>query len=82
MAGLLDGAQKWTGGAAQLVQVGDVCDRGPRTSEVIELLIRLEKEARKSKGRVYGLIGNHEAMTMQGVLRYATPAEFAAFADR
>ena len=82
MAGILDGEQKWAGGTAQLVQIGDVCDRGPRTSEVIELLIRLEKEARKAKGRVWCLIGNHEAMRMTGDLRYVPASEYESFSNK
>jgi hypothetical protein len=45
----------------------------------MDLLMRLEKEARKAGGAVHSLVGNHEAMNMLGDLRYAVPEEFAAF---
>jgi len=42
----------------------------------------LEKQARKAKGMVHLLIGNHEAMNVYGDLRYVIPEEFAAFSSR
>ncbi len=76
---LVDENEDWVGGATHLVQVGDVPDRGPDTRKIMDLLMKLEKQARKAKGYVHALIGNHEAMNVYGDLRYATPAEFAAF---
>lgn len=79
-AGLLDSKLKWAGGTAHLVQTGDRIDRGADSRKVMDLLMRLEREAAKAGGRVHCLLGNHEAMNMLGDLRYVTPAEFAAFA--
>jgi hypothetical protein len=59
--------------------LGDVVDRGPDSRGVIEFLMKLEKDARKAKGQVLALIGNHEAMRMYGDLRYVPPAEYEAF---
>jgi len=81
-AGLIDARDHWSGGATHLVQVGDVPDRAPDTRRILDLLMRLEPEARRAGGFVHALIGNHEAMNMEGDLRYTTPGEFAAFADR
>ena len=78
-SGVVDGKNKWTGGKTHLVQVGDIPDRGPDTRKAIELLMKLEKDARKAGGAVHVLIGNHDAMNMYGDLRYVTPPEFAAF---
>lgn len=80
-AGLIDGRDGWRGGATHLVQLGDVPDRAPDTRRILDLLIRLEPRARRAGGYVHALIGNHEAMNMEGDLRYTTPGEFAAFAD-
>jgi hypothetical protein len=80
-AGLTDKKGRWRGGKAHLVQVGDVPDRGPDTRKIMDLLMRLEKQAVKAGGRVHPLIGNHEAMNIYGDLRYVTPEEFAAFRD-
>jgi hypothetical protein len=81
-AGLIDAHDHWAGGQTHLVQVGDVPDRAPDTRKIMDLLIRLEPEARRAGGWVHALIGNHEAMNMTGDLRYTTPGEFAAFADK
>ena len=79
--GLIDEKEDWTGGATHLVQTGDVPDRGADTRKVLDLLMKLEKQARKAKGFVHPLIGNHEAMNVYGDLRYVVPGEYAAFAD-
>ncbi|MBS0408313.1 MAG: metallophosphoesterase [Proteobacteria bacterium] len=81
-AGLIDAKDNWSGGATHLVQLGDVPDRAPDTRKILDLLIKLEPQARRAGGFVHALIGNHEAMNMEGDLRYTTPGEFAAFADR
>ena len=78
-AGLVDARGRWTGGDAILVQTGDIPDRGAETREIIENIMKLEKQAPKKGGRVVALIGNHEAMNMTGDLRYTTPGEFLAF---
>ncbi len=80
-AGLIDGNGNWTGGKTHLVQTGDILDRGPDSRAVMDLLIKLEKQAAQAGGAVHCLIGNHEAMNVYGDLRYVSPAEFAAFAN-
>ncbi len=81
-AGLIGAKNKWTGGQTHLVQLGDIPDRGPDTKKIIEFLMELEKQAKKAKGMVHLLIGNHEAMNVYGDLRYVIPEEFAAFSSR
>ena len=81
-AGLINAKRKWIGGRAHLVQTGDGVDRGPQSRKVMDLLIRLERQARKAKGYVHALIGNHEAMNIYGDLSYVSPEEYAAFQDR
>ena len=82
LAGLIDEKGRWSGGKAHLVQTGDLPDRGERTREAFELLMRLEGEALAAGGRVHALLGNHEVMNMLGDLRYVTPGELASFADQ
>jgi hypothetical protein len=80
-AGLVDQRDNWSGGRTHFVQIGDVPDRAPDTRRILDLLMRLEPQAKRAGGYVHALIGNHEAMNMEGDLRYTTPGEFAAFAD-
>jgi Calcineurin-like phosphoesterase len=63
-AGLIDAQRKWSGGTARLVQTGDILDRGPEVRVAIDLLMRLEGEARRAGGRVDVLFGNHEGMNV------------------
>jgi len=80
-AGLIDVAGDWTGGRSHLVQLGDIPDRGANSRMIMDLLMRLEPQARSAGGHVHALIGNHEAMNVEGDLRYVHPGEYAAFAD-
>jgi hypothetical protein len=79
-AGILDARLRWAGGRAHLVQLGDVVDRGPDSRKAIDLLERLQDEARRAGGAVHALLGNHEIMRMLGDLRYIAPGEYEAFA--
>ena len=78
--GILDEDLAWIGGPARLVVAGDILDRGPRSRDAMDLLMRLEGEAQAAGGYVHVLIGNHESMNMTGDLRYVSKAEYAAFA--
>jgi hypothetical protein len=80
-AALVDAEGHWVGGKTHLVQTGDVLDRGAGSRKAMDLLMRLEEEARQAGGAVHALIGNHEAMNLYGDLRYVVPGEFAAFRD-
>jgi hypothetical protein len=53
--------------------VGDVLDRGDEATECLWVLRALEPAARAQGGRVHLLLGNHEAMVLQGDLRYLHP---------
>ncbi|MFI4945611.1 MAG: metallophosphoesterase [Burkholderiales bacterium] len=79
LAGLVEAKERWSGGKTHLVQTGDILDRGSETRQVMDLLMRLEGEARKAGGRVHALLGNHEAMNLLGDLRYVSREEYKAF---
>ena len=80
--GLVDKRGKWSGGDSRLVQLGDIPDRGPDSRKAMDLLMKLEKEAKKAGGKVIALIGNHESMMLTDDLRYVHPGEYEAFKDR
>jgi hypothetical protein len=81
--GLVDADLHWIGGKAHLVQLGDVLDRGNRAKDILDLLMRLEKEAAEAGGMVHMLLGNHEEMNITGIALdypgYVTPEQFLDF---
>jgi calcineurin-like phosphoesterase family protein len=79
-AELIDDSQKWSGGSATLVQVGDMIDRGPKSRAVLDFVMALQKDARRTDGRVVVLLGNHEVLNMFGDLRYVMPSDYASYA--
>lgn len=80
-AGLVNNRMRWTGKNATLVQVGDIVDRGPDSRKVIDLLRKLKTMARRKKGNVYTLIGNHEVMLIAADTRYVHPGEYKVFVN-
>jgi hypothetical protein len=78
--GIVDNKLSWSGGSSRLVIVGDLLDRGPRSRDAMDLLMRLEPQAEAAGGYVHVLIGNHESMNMLGDMRYVSKQEYAAFA--
>lgn len=80
-ANVINDELSWSGGETYLVIVGDILDRGPRSRDAMDLLMRLEGEAAEVGGTVQVVIGNHESMNLIGDLRYVSKAEYAAFAD-
>jgi hypothetical protein len=78
-AGVIDRDNNWSGGKTNLVQDGDLLDRGPDSRQLIELLMKLEKQARRTGGEVHCLIGNHETMNLYGDLRYVFAADYASY---
>jgi len=80
-AGLVDDRLDWAGGRTTFVQTGDCFDRGAQVRQVLALIMKLERQARKAGGRVVPLLGNHEIMNMLGVTRDVNPAIYEGFAD-
>ncbi|MBT8092133.1 MAG: metallophosphoesterase [Gammaproteobacteria bacterium] len=79
-AGVIGEDLSWSGGKTHLVIVGDLLDRGPRSRDAMDLLMRIEPEALAAGGKVHVLIGNHESMNLIGDLRYVSKSEYLAFA--
>lgn len=81
-AGLVDDEARWIGGDTTFVQTGDIFDRGVEVFEVLDLLMRLEKEAAAAGGRVIVLLGNHEGMNLVGFFRDVNPDLYATLVDK
>src|SRR5262245_23484081 len=71
---------RWVGGRAELVQVGDLFNRGGGARRAFELLLRLRSEAAAAGGRVTILLGNHEVMIALRNEAYCTEDEYLSFA--
>jgi 3',5'-cyclic AMP phosphodiesterase CpdA len=80
-AGVIDDEMRWSGGQTHLVSTGDLVDRGAESRRVMDLMMRLEREASRAGGKVHQLLGNHEVMNLNGDLRYVADEEYAAFLD-
>jgi hypothetical protein len=78
---LIDESDRWCGGKRRLIQTGDFLDRGAGSRQVMDLLMRLEVEAKEAGGAVVVLLGNHEVMNLVGDSTSTTREEFAAYAD-
>ena len=76
------GGVVWTGGNATLVQLGDLTDRGPDSSALIDLFEELKPQAAAAGGEIVTLLGNHEYMNLAGDMRYVHPDEFRAAGGR
>lgn len=91
MTGLVNKKLDWTGGKTHLVQVGDLFDRGGRSStigdemsewRILKLLIKLQEQSKKNGGNVHLILGNHELMNIEGDFRYTTPLSIKDFNNR
>lgn len=82
--GIVDPELHWAAEKTHLVQTGDIMDRYDDARKILDLLIRLEKEAAEAGGMVHVLLGNHEEMNLTGVvfsgnLDYVTLYQFISF---
>jgi hypothetical protein len=80
-SGVIDDADRWAAGNTHVVSLGDLLDRGAGSRHVLDLLMRLQQEARAAGGYLHVVLGNHEAMNLLGDLRYVDAQEYAGYAD-
>jgi hypothetical protein len=81
LVGATDAGDRWIGKELVVVQTGDQLDRGDGERQILELLERLQAEARAAGGALHVLNGNHELMNAAGDLRYVTAGGFLDFAE-
>jgi hypothetical protein len=79
--GLINRKQRWVGGTSELIQMGDVFNRGGGALRAFRLLFKLRAQARRAGGNVTILLGNHEVMTALRHEGYCTEDEYLAFAS-
>jgi hypothetical protein len=58
--GVVDGDLNWSGGDTHLISLGDLIDRGPGSRAVVQLMMKLDRQAEKAGGAVHMVLGNHE----------------------
>lgn len=80
-AAIIDDDLRWVGGTDTYVQMGDLFDRGAMVREVVDLVMRLQREATAAGGRVECILGNHETMNLTGFFRDANSEVFESFVD-
>src|ERR1041384_2933803 len=51
--GVVEGELHWAAGTAHVVSTGDLMDRGPGSRQVMDLLMRLQTEARAAGGMLH-----------------------------
>lgn len=54
----------WQAGSARLWFIGDLVDRGPDSIGVLDLVMRMQREAAQAGGHVASLLGNHELLML------------------
>ena len=79
MAKLCDNNETWIAENVVVVQTGDLTDRGPDGKSTLELFRKWEMEAAKKNSELILLMGNHEAMNIQGDWRYVSPQDVHSF---
>ncbi len=77
--GIIDADLNWTAGETHLVSLGDLLDRGAQSRAVMNLFLKLTRQASAAGGRMHVLLGNHELMNLSGDLRDVSEGEFQAF---
>ncbi len=80
-ANLVDDGLAWSGGDSVLVQTGDLLDGGSGVRAVLDLMMRLQSEARAAGGDVIVLLGDHEVLNLLGELRDVSAETMATFAS-
>ncbi len=74
-AQLTDASGNWMGGNSVLVLLGDLVGGNKDSRLVIEWVLRLEREASRSGGKVISLLGNHDILPSRGDVSKMTGAE-------
>jgi len=68
--GICDKNLNWKFGKGHFVFLGDAFDRGDEVTQILWSLFVLQRNAAKAGGMVHVIPGNHEAMVLDGDLRY------------
>jgi hypothetical protein len=81
LGGAIDSDDRWVGKNLTVVQTGDQLDRGDQDREVLDVIEKLEQDAKAAGGAFVVLNGNHELMNASFDFRYVSRKSFASFSD-
>jgi len=70
----------WRGGRSVLIQLGDICNRGPGARAAMDLMFTLSEQAKEAGGKALWLLGNHEVLSALQHEAYVTADEYLEFA--
>lgn len=80
---LVDKQINWIGGKTNVVQMGDILDRSPRTKDIhndednelkiLNIIHKLQIQSFSVGGAYHCVLGNHELMNVMGVMDYVSP---------
>ena len=74
-----DGLYKYVGGDTTIVLVGDCIDGCSGTKKIVDLVIKLEDQARMAGGDVIILMGNHEQQLLQASFKALDFEDFSPY---
>lgn len=77
--GLINQRGSWIGGNRVLVLMGDLIDRGPDSLAIMQKVMQWEQEAQQQGGHVEALLGNHELLLVQEVIKDVSLAEHLSY---
>src|SRR5260221_4343930 len=72
LGGAIDSDDRWIGKDLTVVQTGDQIDRGDQDRELLDVIEKLEADAKTVGGAFHVLNGNHELMNASLDFRYVT----------
>ncbi|ORX42307.1 Metallo-dependent phosphatase [Piromyces finnis] len=78
-AKLINERKDWIAKNTALVQVGDLIDRGNDSKKILNLMIKLRKQAPSYGSDVFLLLGNHETMNIGGRYDYITLTDLFSY---
>ena len=81
LAGAIDSDDRWIGKDLTVVQTGDQVDRGDQDREVLDVIEKLEAEAKAAGSELIVLNGNHELMNARFDFRYVSKRSFQSFGE-
>ena len=82
MASCIDTEGNWCGGTTNVVQIGDILDRGDEERRCMDRLFDLKQQAAAAGGAVHVLMGNHEAMNVDWDFDYVGLGGFDGWESR